>query len=98
MQVKHNHNCQLCSNQKTCFVFKDYAMLFSLCRECFDQLVRDHPTYRQNQDFCSFCEKERNVSLIEGFPDSLFFTDVKICDECFTKMKATVSENNGENE
>ncbi|MGM5481797.1 MAG: hypothetical protein ACQESE_05310, partial [Nanobdellota archaeon] len=80
MQVKHNHNCQMCSEQKTCFIFSDYAMLFSICRTCYDQLLRDHPTYDRKQEFCSFCEKDREVSIVEGFPEAMFFTDIKLCD------------------
>ena len=98
MEVKHNHSCNLCNEQSTCFLFKEFSMLFSVCRRCYDQLVLNYPAYDVKEDRCSFCEKERDIKIIEGFPESLFFTEVKICSDCFNTIQKNIeSEKKSEN-
>ena len=91
MEIKHNHNCQLCNNQRTCFVYKDFSMIFSLCRECYTQLVNRYDSMEDEQDICSFCEKERPCKIIEGFENSTFFIDVRMCRDCIDLITSSVT-------
>ncbi|MFW5865908.1 MAG: hypothetical protein ACOCU6_02320 [Nanoarchaeota archaeon] len=90
MDVKHNHNCQLCNSQKTCFIFSDFTMLFSICRSCFDQLATEYPMFESGFDICSFCEKEKEIKTITGFDNAMFFTDLRMCKDCFEAIKTPI--------
>ncbi len=92
MQVKHNHNCSLCNTQKTCFVFDEFNILFSLCRSCYDKLLSDLHTYDVVETECSFCEKNRTCRAISGFPDSMFFVELNMCGECLNKIQDRVDK------
>lgn len=91
MIVKHNHNCMLCSTQKTCFVFQEFSILFAVCRGCYDKVLANFSGYDVVTDFCSFCEQEVSCRVIDGFSDSMFFVPVKICDECYTELKNKIA-------
>ena len=90
MQVKHNHNCLLCNKSKTCFVFSEYSMLFSICRDCYDELMQAIEHFEVQENTCSFCEQFTDVKKFSGFIDSMFFSDIFICNSCATKMKQLV--------
>jgi len=92
MQVKHNHNCSLCDTQKTCFVFDEFSLLFSICRSCYDELIKNIPDFDVVETECSFCEKNRTCRSITGFPDSIFFTELNLCGECLKKMQLKIDE------
>jgi hypothetical protein len=90
MLVKHNHNCLLCNQSKTCFVFSEFSMLFSVCRDCYDELMAAIDHFEVQDDVCSFCDQGREVKKISGFDDALFFSDMFICSRCLDKMKQLV--------
>ena len=95
MQVKHNHNCLLCNTQKTCFVFSDFAMLFSICRSCYDELVANMPLYEVQDARCSFCEKTLEVKQLDGFDNAFFFSDIFMCKNCFDRIESAVEHTEG---
>lgn len=92
MNVKHNHNCSLCSTQKTCFVFSEYSLLFAICRSCYDELIASIQDYDVVEDDCSFCEKVRTCRVISGFDNSMFFADLNICGACLNKLQISIDE------
>jgi len=93
MRVKHHHNCMLCNSLKTCFVFSDFAMLFSLCRPCFDELNTHYNQFQTQDDRCSFCDKYSTVHQFEDFPDNVFFSPVVMCRSCFERLVSSIEQN-----
>lgn len=91
MIVKHNYQCSFCSTQKTSFVFSDYSMIFAICRSCYDDLIKNASFFEVQDGACSFCGNVREVKIIEGFDDSMFFTDLLICNSCFTKINESIA-------
>jgi len=92
MNVKHNHNCSLCSTQKTCFVFGEFSLLFAICRSCYDELISSIQSYDVVEDECSFCEHVRTCRVISGFDNSMFFADLNICGSCLKKLQISIEE------
>lgn len=90
MIVKHNHQCMLCTTSKTCFLFQSFSMLFAVCRSCYDQMLEDLDTYEVVDATCSFCERSVLSKKITGFDNSMFFTNIHICPDCFIKMQHIV--------
>jgi len=91
MQVKHNYQCTYCMQQKTSFVFDEFSMVFAICRACYDKLVSESAFYEVQDNFCSFCGNMKEVKQIEGFDDALFFSDMFICDSCFTRINESIA-------
>jgi len=92
MYVKHQHLCKMCSKTTNCFVFPEFSMLFSLCRPCYDELTELILAYPQEIDICSFCEQEKQVKKLSGFPDSQFFGNIFICSSCFQRMQNLIHQ------
>jgi hypothetical protein len=67
-------------------------MLFSLCRPCYDELTELILAYPQEIDICSFCEQEKQVKKLSGFPDSQFFGNIFICSSCFQRMQNLIHQ------
>ncbi|MGM5480483.1 MAG: hypothetical protein ACQESC_03420 [Nanobdellota archaeon] len=67
--------------------------MFAICRSCYDQLVVEYPSFREEDGRCSFCEKRTVVKKLTGFPDSMFFSDVFMCPSCFDTIQSTVETN-----
>ncbi len=94
MEVRHHHNCILCNRQHTCFVFdKEFSMLFSICRSCYDTFVRTYSGFTISQDLCSFCEMPESVKKVEGFDDALLFSDLLLCEDCMQKVISSIEQN-----
>lgn len=93
MEVKHHHNCLLCNTQRTCFVFdNEFSLLFSICRDCYDQFVLSLPAFTVEQEICSFCEMPAMVKKVEGFDDAMFFSDLFICEDCSKKIISSIEQ------
>jgi len=66
-------------------------MLFSVCRDCYDDLIKNIQHFEVQDDVCSFCEQFVEVKKFSGYEDSLFFSDIFICATCFDKMKNLIN-------
>lgn len=66
-------------------------MLFAVCRSCYEQFTQQYRSYEVVNDFCSFCEKNRDCRVLSGFDDSMFFTDIRVCTECAEEIVEAVS-------
>ncbi len=73
-------------------------MLFALCRPCYDELAELVLTYPQEVNVCSFCEQEKSVKKITGFPNSQFFGDIFICSSCYQRMQNLIDQEKEEYE
>lgn len=96
MKVQHNHVCSLCNEEKTCFVFTDFDMLFSSCIDCFEELEQ-HTSFCDEYDgVCSLCGLNKKVKGCK-FENSLFFSEFNICNSCNLHLKTLIElsdENN----
>ena len=91
MIVKHNYQCSFCSSSKTCFVFDEFNMIFAICKDCYEELLKGIPFYEVQDNTCSLCGNTREVKKIEGFDNSMFFTEVFVCDSCLKKMNEAIA-------
>ena len=66
-------------------------MVFSICKDCYANLLKNLPFFEVQDNSCSLCGNVREVKRVEGFGDSMFFTDVFICDSCLRKMNETIA-------
>jgi len=71
-------------------------MLFSICRDCYDELMEAVEHFEVQETTCSFCEQFTDVKKFTGFDNATFFSDIFICNSCLEKMKTLVESSSNE--
>jgi len=72
-------------------VFDEFNMIFAICKDCYEELLKGIPFYEVQDNTCSLCGNTREVKKIEGFDNSMFFTEVFVCDSCLKKMNEAIA-------
>lgn len=96
MNIKHNHTCSFCGNSKTCFAFNEFETILSICRDCFEEVDLSFENYTVVFSSCTFCGREKDVKVIEGFDAPMFFSKLTCCDFCLNKLKELIKSANEE--
>lgn len=88
MELKVDHYCDICNKQKTCFVFKEFNSLFTLCTDCFNILSEKAPT--AINDVCFLCDMIKETLFEMDRKKSIIEKKTKICSDCKEKLERMI--------
>jgi hypothetical protein len=99
MFVKSNYRCDVCTKNKTCFVYSEFANSFAVCPECFIAItkrLKNLENFNIKNQACDLCEIEKKdlTNISEIMEDSFIF-HYFICKECMQKILNEATENSG---
>ncbi|MEM4260835.1 MAG: hypothetical protein QXG00_06365 [Candidatus Woesearchaeota archaeon] len=88
MELKVDYNCDICNEQKTCFIFKEFNAIFSICNECFYILNEKAPTLIN--DICFLCDITKETLFELERKNQTPIRKLKICIDCKDKLEKLI--------
>ncbi|MBN1377325.1 hypothetical protein JW949_03295 [Candidatus Woesearchaeota archaeon] len=93
MQTKKEYKCDLCNQKKECYVFEEFNIPFSLCKDCYVKLELEKDSDILAEDkTCQLCDNTRACYKFHHLHTSFLRSNILICEECFEKLEKLIEQ------
>ena len=93
MIVRDEYQCLSCNEQKSCFVFDEFASPFALCMECYVRMKSEHPHLPHSENNCMLCDTTKESTHPFRITNPIIVhSTLHICDECFERFSKLVED------
>ncbi|MFH1174248.1 MAG: hypothetical protein V1725_03890 [archaeon] len=92
MQVKDDYRCQVCDTMKSCLIFTEFSLPFSICLECYVKMKAavDADKDTRPDEICKLCDIRKDCFSFREKAILPFIAKFRICPDCFAKLEEFV--------